>query len=305
MKRRPLGRTGMDVPEIAFGCGPVSGLMTGDDIDSQLLTVSTAINHGIDWFDTAPGYGNGTSEDSLGRAISELHAKNVRIATKVRVPAYHAAAPRDFVRRSVDESLRRLRVGRIDLLQLHNGLTTRRDQQPSSLSVDDVLGINGVADAMERLREEGLVRQIGLTCTGTADAMRAVICSGRFATIQVPFNILNDSAGRTDAGTEWDVDYGNVLAECDHFGMGAFAIRVFAGGALVGRAPSEHTRKTPYFPLDLFERDAIRSQTLHELHGDRLAEMAVRFALAHQTISSAIIGFGSASEVESLLARFD
>jgi aryl-alcohol dehydrogenase-like predicted oxidoreductase len=90
--------------------------------------------------------------------------------------------------------------------------------------------------------------------------------------------------------------------------MGVFAIRVFAGGALLGQPPGAHTRKTPYFSLALYERDAARADRLRELAGDRraLAELAARFALSHPAVSSAIIGFGSPAHVDELArSKFD
>src|SRR4029079_2128414 len=101
----------------------------------------------------------------------------------------------------------------------------------------------------------GLVRFVGLTGTGQPDAMREVVRSGEFDTLQVPYHLLNPSAGR-DVPTDFgEMHYGNIIADCAEQRMGAFAIRVFAGGALVDRPPSAHTLKTPFFPLPLYERD--------------------------------------------------
>ena len=84
--------------------------------------------------------------------------------------------------------------------------------------------------------------------------------------------------------------------------MGVFAIRVFAAGALLGQTPSAHTLKTPYFPLDLYQRDAARTELLRAKlgEGESMTEFALRFALSHSAVSSAIIGFGSPSHVAEL-----
>src|SRR5262245_27190514 len=104
---RTLGRTGIRVSVIAFGAGPVSGLVTGTDQAAQLATVQRAIDAGVNWFDTAPGYGNGRSEVNLGRVLAELGvAGGVHVATKVRVPPEALDNPGDYVRRSVEGSLR-------------------------------------------------------------------------------------------------------------------------------------------------------------------------------------------------------
>ena len=232
MNYRTLGRTGLRVSAVAFGAGPVSGLMTGDDRDLQRATVARAIDTGINWFDTAAGYGNGKSEANLGRVLAELGAADrVHVATKVRIPADAFADIAGYVRRSVEESLHRLRSPRVALLQLHNGITRERGDEPASIAVADILGPRGLAEAFRKMRDAGLVQHFGLTGTGHPDAMREVIASGEFDTLQVPFNILNPSAGRP-ASADAETDYGNVIADCAAKGMGVLAIRVFAGGAL-------------------------------------------------------------------------
>lgn len=303
MIHRTLGRTGLRVPVVSFGAGPVSGLMTGDDTELQRTTVARAIEAGIDWFDTAPGYGQGASEANLGRVLLELGAVGtVRIATKVRIPPDASGRIAEYVRESVNESRRRLRVPQVTLLQLHNGITLRRDDEPASITPNDILGPGGALDGFRQVQREGLVGHLGLTGTGHPDAMREVVRSGGFDTLQVPYNLLNPSAGTSQPVADGETDYGNIIAECAAAGMGVFAIRVFAGGALLDQPPSAHTLKTPYFPLALYQRDAERARRLRELVGDRItpAELAVRFALAHPAVSSAIIGFGSPGHVEEV-----
>lgn len=300
MRYRRLGRTGINVSAIAFGAGPVSGLMTGADFDAQLDTVAAALEAGINWFDTAPGYGSGTSETNLGRVLEELRADDsIHVATKVRVPA-DVVNVAVFVHRSIEESLVRLRRSNVSLVQLHNGLTHRAGDEPASLSGDDVLRNGGVADALDKLRDAGLVRLIGLTGTGHAEALRAVVRSDRFDSLQVPFNRLNPSAGSFDPPSAGDPDYGNIIADCVARRMGVFAIRVFAGGALLGQPPSAHTLKTPYFPIAQYERDAARAEELR----DGGPNEAIRFALDHPGVSSALIGFGSPDQVASAARHF-
>jgi L-galactose dehydrogenase/L-glyceraldehyde 3-phosphate reductase len=300
---RPLGRTGLRVSAIAFGAGPVSGLMTGTDHAAQRATVQRAVGAGINWFDTAPGYGNGQSEVNLGRMLEELGiAGSVHIATKVRVPPEALDNPGDYIRQSAQGSLRALGVPRLTLLQLHNGITRKRDDEPASISPGDILGAKGVARSFQRLQEEGLIAFLGLTGTGQAETMSEVIRSGAFDTLQVPFNILNPSAGMAGRAPDGETDYGHVIDDCLKQGMGVFAIRVFAGGALLDQPPSAHTLKTPYFPLALYERDRARAKRLAERVAGRmpLSELAVRFALGHPEVTSAIIGFGSPQQVDAV-----
>ena len=82
MKRRPLGRTGLSVPEIGFGCGPTAGLMVRGDAETRRDVVARALELGIDYFDTAPAYGGTLSEQNLGETLRALGAKPL-IATKI------------------------------------------------------------------------------------------------------------------------------------------------------------------------------------------------------------------------------
>lgn len=304
MQYRPLGTTGIRVSAVSFGAGPISTLMVGQDADRQRATIERAVAAGINWFDTAATYGGGQSELSLGRALDELAiASQVHVATKVRLmPEDLHDIPR-AVRRSVESSLGRLRLPRVTLLQLHNSITARRGDEPTSLTPADVLGPSGVAAAMRQLQAEGLVQHLGLTGIGQPAALREVIRSGLFTTMQAPYHLLNPSAGRDVDASFAETNYGNIIADCAQLGMGVFAIRVLAGGALASQPPSPHTFKTPFFPLALYERDRERAarwqQTLGP--GRSLTHEAIRFALAHPQISSALIGFGDTTEIDEAL----
>jgi aryl-alcohol dehydrogenase-like predicted oxidoreductase len=302
MRYRTLGRTGLQVSAVAFGAGPVSGLMTGDNEELQHAVLSRAIDAGINWIDTAAGYGNGASERSLGRCLSALRPRPpVHLATKVRVTQEDADHPAEAIRRSLASSLQRLQCSRVSLLQIHNAITLRRGTQPASVSPVDVLRNGGIADVLDRLRAEGMIGHIGLTGTGEPDALREVIRSGRFDTIQAPYHLLNPSAASAVAPEFDDVDYGCIFHDCAQQAMGIFAIRVFAGGALLGNHPSPHTLTTPYFPLALFERDRRRAADLAQRFGlaDRMSETAIRYVLSNPYLSSAIVGLGTPAEVDA------
>ncbi|HKA08369.1 MAG TPA: aldo/keto reductase [Gemmataceae bacterium] len=299
MRYRILGRTGLRVSALAVGAGPVSGLMTGEDHAAQLSALRKAIELGINWIDTAPGYGQGASERNVGRALAEVGRESLHLATKVRLAPDQLTNVRDAVRQSIEDSLRRLGLPAVTLLQLHNGLTTRREDEPFSITPVDVLGPGGILDAFREFRDAGLVRHLGLTGTGQPSAMREVVRSGGFDTIQVPLHMLNPSAARIMPPAFGDTDYGNIIADCADMKMGVFAIRVFAGGAILGHEPSAHTLKTPFFPLDLYRRDRQRAEQLIAERGS-LKETALRFVLDDPRVTSAIIGFGDAGQVEEL-----
>lgn len=260
---RTLGKTGIRVSAVAFGAGPVSGWMDELAPDERCAVIRRALDVGINWFDTAAGYGDGRSEASLGRAFARVGMPDgVHVATKVRFPEDRLVDFRGYARESVEGSPHRLGMRRVTLLQLHNSITARRGDEPTSLTPTDVLGRGGVLEAFRELQAAGHVEHLGLTGIGQPGAMREVVRSGAFATIQVPYNLLNPSAGCPTSADYPQTDYGNIMADCAEQRMGVFAIRIFAGGALAGRPPSAHTHRTPFspspytYPID----DARRAQ---------------------------------------------
>lgn len=304
LHRRPLGRTGIEISALAFGAGPVSALMVGDCHDRQRAVVQHAIQRGINWFDTASGYGAGESERNLGRVLNELGvASQVHVASKVRLTNDNLRDICGAVRRSLEASLERLHLPRLTLLQLHNSITRERDDEPTSITPGDVLRDGGVLDTLEELRNEGLVLHLGLTGLGHPASLIEVIGSQRFAVMQTPYHLLNPSAGCETATVEGDANYGNIIAAAAGADMGILAIRVLAGGALANNQPSEHTLKTPFFPLALYERDREKARRLQQAIGParQLPAEAIRFSLAHPHIHSAIIGFADVGQIDDAI----
>lgn len=299
MKYRRLGRTGLLVSEISFGAGPVSGLMTGTDSERQVAVLKTAVQCGINWIDTAAGYGHGNSERSLGAALHELDPhEQIHIATKIRILRTSAVTVRQQIENGVTESLQRLRRSQITLLQLHNAVTEQPDQEPFSLTPEDVLQPDGVAAVFAELQQSGTITCCGLTGTGQPQALRQVLYSRQFDTLQIPYNRLNPSAGIVLTTDSSQTDYGNLLDDCAKLDLGAFAIRVLAGGAIAGNPPSTHTLTTPFFPLSLYQQDLQRARSIAAAEPPSEAvPQAIRFVLQHPAVCSAIIGFAEPREV--------
>jgi D-threo-aldose 1-dehydrogenase len=310
MQYRRLGATGVQVSALAFGAGPVPALMTADAPDRQRETVRHAIDCGINWFDTAATYGDGASERTLGAAFAKLgaidafHAGELHLATKVRLSEADLADIPAAVSKSFSGSLARLGLSRVTLLQLHNSVTRNRNDEPTSITPEDVLGPGGVLEGFERLREEGRVLHFGLTGIGAPEALREVIESGHFATVQTPYHILNPTAGSPAPPGFDETDYGQIIADCARRDMGVFAIRVYAGGALAQAPPSAHTLKTKFFPLALYERDLARAKQLAEQlpAGISPASASLRFVLGDARVASAILGFSSPEQIDDALA---
>src|SRR5438128_1117638 len=148
MDYRPLGTTGIQISAIAFGAGPVPALLTKpDQQDKQIDAVHCALENGINWFDTAATYGDGRSESFLGAALRELRAADqVHVATKVRLLAPDLDNIGAAVGTSFAGSLARLGIPRVTLLQVHNSITARRGDLPTSITPRDVLGPGGMLE---------------------------------------------------------------------------------------------------------------------------------------------------------------
>src|SRR3982074_2763280 len=123
MQLRVFGRTGMQLSVLGFGCGAVGGIMGRGDPADQERTIARAIAAGVNYFDTAVQYGNGESENNLGRVLQKLKPANVIVGTKVRLPPGEFGRIADAVTMSLEGSLARLGLDRVDIFHLHNPIT--------------------------------------------------------------------------------------------------------------------------------------------------------------------------------------
>ena len=176
MQFRTFGRTGMQLSVLGFGCGAVGGLMVRGDPADQERTIARAIAAGVNYFDTAVLYGDGASEENLGRVLRKLKPADVIVGTKVRLPPGGRGRIADAMTMSLDGSLVRLGLDRVDIFHLHNPVTETGGG--SSLSVSQVL--DDVVPAFERLRGHGKIRFLGITALGDTAALRQVIDAGAF-----------------------------------------------------------------------------------------------------------------------------
>lgn len=192
MEYTRFGRTGATVSRIGFG-GAVAGLKNYlHDYDPDLeenkrqvyQALETALEKGITYFDTAPGYGNGASETLFGAVLGDVDPKKIFLATKCfAFSTRESESDYDAVMRSVEESLKRLRRGYVDLLQLHGNSYTDAE-------AERILGPKGALEAMRRLKEDGVIRHIGFTTEDNNKAMYDFFNSGQFDSVQMCYNFL-------------------------------------------------------------------------------------------------------------------
>src|SRR5262249_29564073 len=183
MRKTLLGRSGLEISEIAFGGGDTGGILSGGEDTACVTTLTRAVKAGINWIDTAALYGNGASEEAIGRYLAALSPRP-HISTKVRIERDDMTDLRGAIERSLTESLKRLRTDRVALFQLHNQVGEAVGGRPG-LPVEYVLGRGGVADIFTHLEEQGLVQSRGITAAGETRACLDVINSGRFDCAQV------------------------------------------------------------------------------------------------------------------------
>ena len=302
METRAFGRTGLKTSILGFGCGAVGGLMVRGRPGDQERTVAEALDAGINYFDTAPLYGNGQSETNLGRILKALKPANVIVGTKVRLRPKDLADVRGAVTSSLDASLARLGMERVDILHLHNTITTAGGG--GTISPRQIL--DEVVPAFDALCQAGKIGFSGVTAIGDTAALHQVIDAGGFGSAQVVYNMLNPTAAGTRATGQ---DYAALLDRTSAAGTGVVAIRVLAGGALSGSADRHPIASAPPAPIGSaasYALDVEHAQRLLPLvaegYAESLAEAAVRFAIGHPGVGTILVGMATPDQFRQSLA---
>ena len=243
MQQRVLGKTGLSVSAITLGGGGIGMVWGATTEDECVETVKSAVASGINIIDVAPVYGKGKAEEVVGTAWPDLAAKPL-LATKVFIRPRARSDLSGAIRRSLEGSLTRLGREQIDIFQLHNQIEPREPVSPLRLTLPEVVGTGGVLEAMQQLKEEGLVRELGFTGIARHDVVRELFTDGRLATAQLVTNILNSEG---EMGVAEDGPYRDHLEMVDlarSAQFGVFGIRPFAAGSLTAAVdrslPADH-----------------------------------------------------------------
>lgn len=213
-----FGRTGVIVSRLGFGGAPAglaNYLNPYSPEDKQqreqvIAAIQKAVELGVTYFDTAPGYGSGASETIYGDALTGVTTP-IFVATKIN--------PTELkVRATVEASLTRLRCDKLDLVQIHGSSYT-----PQLAAA--ILGERGLLAQLEALRAEGLIRFLGFTSEDNNAAVYQFIGSGRFDVMQICYNLLHQHA------YEPTRPFGSIL-EADKQGLGVVTMRTLTSGIL-------------------------------------------------------------------------
>lgn len=270
MRYRKLGQTGLELSVIGFGASPLGGVFGPSDARTGASAVHLAIDEGINFFDVSPYYGMTLAEERLGQALLQKRDK-VILSTKCgRYGQDHFDFSGNQVRSGLEESLKRLRTGHVDLLLAHD------------VEFGDVEQIIGeTLPTMRRLQEEGKTRYVGI--------------SG------YPLKVLTEIAQRTPVDIILSYCRYNLLIDdmdtvlipvAERLGVGVINAAPLHMGLLSERgAPDWHPA-----PPEL-QVTVNAARTYSQEHGIDLSELALRFCVYYPRVASTLVGMGTPDEV--------
>lgn len=301
---RPLGTTGLRLPELGLGTAPLGNLYrTVSDADAA-ATIAAALAAGMRYADTAPYYGFGLAEKRLGTG---LRGEAATVSTKVGrllEPAAAALGERhgffsseqyepvydyshDGVLRSHEASLARLGVDRIDILLVHDiGRLTHGDRH-----FDRMAELAGGLRALERLRSEGEITAFGIGVNECEVALEllnrgpldVILLAGRYTLLE---------QGALDA----------LLPRCEAGGTSVVIGGPYNSGILAGERPGGYYDYRAAPAAMLAKARAIAAVCAR--HDVALGAAALQFVLAHPAVASVVPGLATAAEVAETLARY-
>ena len=286
MPTRVAGRTGLVLPVLGLGCAPLGKLPSFTPEGQALDTVSYSLENGVTFFDTAPLYGRGMSEQRLGAALSGVPRDSYVLATKVgRLVLPDGSVRFDFTRdgvlRSIEESLERLQLPRIDILHIHDP-----DNHPRE-------ALDVVFPVLADLRSQGVIRAVGA-------GMNQAEMLAHFAR-NADFDCFL-LAGRYTLLEQGALD--ELLPLCQEKGIALFLGGVLNSGILATGAVAGAKYNYADAPPEILER-VRRIEVVCSRHRVPLRVAALQFPLAHPAVSSMVVGAISPQEVEQNLQALD
>jgi aryl-alcohol dehydrogenase-like predicted oxidoreductase len=295
MKRRTLGATGMSVSEFALGA-MMFGRMGNPDHEDSIRIIHSALDSGVNLIDTADVYSQGESEEIVGRAIKGRR-DDLIIATKFGLPMgddpNQRGGSRRWIMREVEDSLRRLDTGYIDLYQMHRP--------------DDETDLSETLSALSDLVRAGKIRAFGSSMFPAemiVEAQWSAVRHGlhRFRTEQTIYSVFTR---RVEAA---------VLPTAQRHGLGVLTFSPLNGGWLSGHADLTSSHRASIRPSGYdvsIPAVALKAAALAELAvlageaGMTLPQLATAFVRAHPAVTSVLIGPRTQDQLDGLLAGAD
>jgi D-threo-aldose 1-dehydrogenase len=300
LPRREIRRTGLRLTTLGFGAAPIAGLYRAVDQKTARATIDAAWEGGIRYFDTAPHYGLGLSERRLGEALRNWPTDGVVVSSKVGrllVPRTPPLArdddmfdvpgdltrrrdySRDGVLRSLEATLQRTGLDRVDVLYIHDPDEHWREAAEEAVP------------ALVELREADVVGAIGVGMNQSAMLARfiretdvdLVMLAGRYTLLE---------QGAADELLPTALEYGRSVVAAAIFNSG-----LFARDDVPDTATYNYGQASP----DVLERARLLASVCRE-HGTTLPAAAIRFPLRHPAVASVVVGMRSPAEVDRNLA---
>ena len=285
----PFGRTGMEITRVGFGAWAAGGTSWGpQDDDASVAAIHRAVELGVNWVDTAPVYGWGHSEEIVARAVRELpEADRPYVFTKTeplrRDGEAHMSGVAGDLRTGVENSLRRLGVERLDLLQFH-------------WPADDEVPLEEYWGTLLALKAEGKAAHVGLS-NFDVDQLTAAEALGHVETLQPPFSAVQRASG------------GDVIPWCADHETGVIVYSPMQAGLLTGAfsrerfsalADDDWRRTDDDFTTGLEANLALAAALapLAAKHGTSQGAVAIAWTLAWRGVTAAIVGARSAAQVD-------
>jgi L-galactose dehydrogenase len=282
VRYRTFGRTGWQVSEIGLGGAwfygrPEWGILPPEH---GIAVVHRALELGINYIDTAPLYGKGRSEEILGLAL-EATDRPCYLATKVGYYPEPFDYSRDCVWRGFEESLKRLRKDRVDLIQIHESEVAGWDR---------IFGKGGTLEALKEMRDQGLVGDVGIT-GADLDLLTRAVATGEFASVitYLKYDLLVQTANETLIPTAAEHGVGVICASPLHFGLLGSKRDDFLRE---GRFPEAHGR--------LRQLDAILAN-----EPEPMSRLGLRYLLSNPNVTVVLSGVATVEEVEDSAAVSD
>ena len=292
-------KSGLQIPEFGIGTSPFGGLFASVSESAVADVISTSMELGLNYFDTAPHYGMGSAEVRLGRNINHLPRSSFVVSTKVGrliVPSEKADDPGwenstaaverifDFsaagIERSLLESLERLKMESVEMVFIHD---------PDGAADQ---AISEAYPVLERLRAEGIVKTIGIGITSNEIPTRFINETDiDVVLIALKYTLLDQSAGA------------ELLPTALRKGVSVIAGGVFNSGILTNPKAGATFNYEPASPEVL-----ARAQKIEKFFLDRgvsLAQAALQFPMQHPAISAILVGCRSADEVTTNVALYN
>jgi aryl-alcohol dehydrogenase-like predicted oxidoreductase len=295
MNTRPLGNSALHITPLgigawAIGGGGWSGSMGPQNDDDSIPAIHAALDHGLNWVDTAALYGLGHSETMVARALKGRSPRPYIFTKCERVwdsnGTIGACLKAGSIRRECEDSLRRLQTDVIDLYQIH---WPEPDED-----------IEEGWSELSRLRDEGKVRYIGVSNFSVAQMKRAQTIAP-ITSLQPPYSIVTREIES------------EILAFARQNNIGVIVYSPMSAGLLTGAMTRERVatfaaedwrRNLPNFQEPLLSRNLRLVEDLKRIgnrHGRTAGEVAIAWTLTHPAVTGAIVGFRSAKQVSGIL----